>query len=162
MDTAAQTTDHRFEGAEAIRPMTSANEAPKRQQDLSNRELFYELLVLSMANLYGKVPLGSSLFDRSAIKAVTGHMADNDAGKLVTKAEDWIRQENLVRAQEGQKSYSPSCQTLAALEAVGPDGRLGELMERAARAYVGQTPPLDVRQATRRLAASFISAMSKG
>ena len=128
----------------------------RRATDVSSRELFYELLVLGLANLYSKVPLGSTLFDRSMIKSVTGHMNDNDAGKLVSKAEDWVRLENLVRAQEGQKSYSATAETLAALELQGPDGSLGERMERAVLAYAGQVPSPEARRSCRLLAAEFL------
>jgi hypothetical protein len=128
----------------------------RRATDATTRDLFYELLVLALANLYGKLPLGTTLFDRGMIKAVTGHMSDHDAGKLVVKAEDWIRQENLVRAQEGQKSYSASAAALAALESRDPNGSLGERMEQAAMAYAGQPPSPDIRRATRQLAAEFL------
>jgi hypothetical protein len=128
----------------------------RRATDFSSRELFYELLVLGLANLYSKVPLGTTLFDRGMIKSVTGHMNDNDAGRLVSKAEDWIRLENLVRAQEGQKSYSATSATLAALELPGQDGSLGERMEKAATAYAGATPSPEVRRSCRMLAAEFL------
>jgi hypothetical protein len=131
----------------------------RRAADLTCRELFYELLVLGLANLYGKVPLGSTLFDRGMIKAVTGHMYDNDAGKLVNKAEDWVRLENLVRAQEGQKSYAATAATLAALELQGPDGSLGLRMEKAAMAYAGEPPSPEIRRATRQLAAEFLKQL---
>jgi hypothetical protein len=83
-------------------------------------------------------------------------MNDNDAGRLVSKAEDWIRLENLVRAQEGQKSYSATSATLAALELPGQDGSLGERMEKAATAYAGATPSPEVRRSCRMLAAEFL------
>lgn len=127
------------------------------------RDLFLELLVLALANLYAKMPLGSSLFDRSMVKAVTSHLPDNEVGKLVVKAEDWIRQENLVKVQEGQKNYSLSLQALAALCTETSDGgTLGALMEKARSAYIRQLQSPHLRRGTRRLAAAFLGIMAKG
>ena len=133
--------------------------ARKRASDATSRELFYELLVLALANLYTKMPLGTTLFDRGMIRAVTGHLADNDAGKLTNKAEDWIRLENLVRAQEGQKSYAPTAETMAALESTTAEGSLGQLMEKAALSYATGAPGPDIRRATRKLAAAFLTQL---
>lgn len=130
---------------------------PKRASDASTRELFYELLVLALGNLYTRMPIGCPLFDRAMIKAVTGHLADNDAGKLVGKAEDWIRQENLVRAQEGQKSYCLSLESIAALEYQTNSSSLGQLMEQAVLAYAAGSPSPDMRRATRKLASAFLT-----
>lgn len=127
------------------------------------RDLFMELLVLALANLYSKMPLGSALFDRAMVKSVTSHLADNEVGKLVVKAEDWIRQENLVKVQEGQKNYSLSLQALAALCTETSDGgTLGTLMEKAKSAYVRQLQSPPLRRSTRRLAAAFLGIMAKG
>ena len=140
------------DGAAVTAPLTER----RRATDVTPRELFYEILALALAGLYTKVPLGAPLFDRNMIRSVTGHMTDNDAGRLVMKAEDWVRQENIVRAQEGQKSSSASAATLAALESGGSDGALGERLERAARGYAGETPSPDQRRETRQLAAEFL------
>ena len=129
--------------------------------DASVRDLFLELLVLAMANLYNKTPLGSTLFDRASIRAVTGHLPDNEAGKLVNKAEDWIRHENLVRAQEGQKSYSLTREALATLSTDTGSASLGQLMERASACYVRQIHSPQLRRTTRKLAAAFLNQLGK-
>ena len=127
------------------------------------RDMFLELLVLALANLYSKMPLGSSLFDRAMVKAVTSHLPDNEVGKLVVKAEDWIRQENLVKVQEGQKNYSLSLHALAALCTETADGgTLGTLMEKAKSAYVRQLQSNQLRRSTRRLASAVLGIMAKG
>lgn len=125
------------------------------------RDMFLELLVLALANLYTKMPLGSALFDRAMVKSITSHLPDNEVGKLVVKAEDWIRQENLVKVQEGQKNYSLSLQALSALCTETSDGgTLGQLMEKAKTAYVRQMQSPQLRRNTRRLAAAFLSIMA--
>ncbi len=136
--------------------------APVPAEEVPPRELFLELMALGLANLFGKVPLASTLFERSMLKAVTGHLPDADASKLVIRAGDWIRLEGLVRSQEGQKAYSLSLQVLAILSSETPDGSIGRLMERACDCYVRQTHTPELRQATRRLATVFLNMMARG
>lgn len=128
--------------------------------DASVRDLFLELLVLAMANLYNKTPLGSQLLDRAMIRAAVGHLPDEELGKLVIKTEDWIRQEGLVRAQEGQKNYSLTRDAMAVLSAETGGGTLGQVMERASACYVRQAATPKLRRATRKLAAAFLALLS--
>ncbi len=133
---------------------------PGQVEEVPVRELFLELLVVGLANLYGKVPLASTLFERSMLKAVTGHLPDAESSKLMIRTDDWIRLEGLIRGQEGQKAYSLSLQSLAVLSTETPDGSIGRLMERACDCYVRQVHTPELRQATRRLAAVFLNMMA--
>jgi hypothetical protein len=134
---------------------------PGHVEEVPTRELFLELLVVGLANLYGKVPLASTLFERSMLKAVTGHLPDAESSKLMIRTDDWIRLEGLIRGQEGQKAYTLSLQSLAVLSTETPDGSIGRLMERACDCYVRQAHTPELRQATRRLAAVFLNMMAQ-
>lgn len=150
--------------AEAVGKVGSVETAdppgsPGSAEEVPARELFFELLALGLANLYNIVPLSAPLFDRGILKAVTGHLPDTESSKLIVRADDWIRLEGLVRGQEGQKSYSLSSQALAILSTETPDGSIGRLMRQAYDCYARQAHTPDLRQATRRLAAVFLSMM---
>lgn len=134
---------------------------PGQVEEVPVRELFLELLVVGLANLYGKVPLASTLFERSMLKAVTGHLPDAESSKIMIRTDDWIRLEGLIRGQEGQKAYSLSLQSLAILSTETPDGSIGRLMERACDCYVRQVHTPELRHATRRLAAVFLNMMAQ-
>jgi hypothetical protein len=133
--------------------------SPGAVEEVPLRELFFELLALGLANLYHIVPLSAPLFDRGMLKAVTGHLPDTESSKLIVRADDWIRLEGLVRGQEGQKSYSLSSQALAILSTETPDGSIGGLMKQSYDCYARQAHSPELRQATRRLAAVFLSMM---
>ena len=128
---------------------------------LTMRERFFELLVLSLANLYGKIPVASSLFDRSMLKAVTGGLADTELGKLSDRAEDWIRLEGLVRVLEGQKSYTLNRSAIAVLSTETSEGSLGEVMEKVAACYGRNQQSAELRQRTRQLASYFLTNLGR-
>ncbi len=136
--------------------------SPGAAEDTPPRELFFELLALGLANLYHIVPLSAPLFDRGMLRAVTGHLPDAESSKLIIRADDWIRLEGLVRGQEGQKSYSLSSQALAILSTETPDGSIGRLMRQSYDCYARQAHTPELRQATRKLAAVFLSMMVRG
>lgn len=143
----------------------SAAEGADAADDAANlptmRERFFELLVLSLANLHGKTPVASALFDRAMLRSVCGGLDDTEAGKLATRAEDWIRLEGLVRVLEGQKSYTLNRPSLAVLSTPTAHGTLGEVMERIALRYAERPPNPELRRHTRQLAAYFMTRLGR-
>lgn len=135
---------------------------PEPVEDVPPRELFFELLALGLANLFKIVPLAAPLFDRPSLKAVIGHLPDADATKLTARTDDWIRLEGLVRGQEGQKNYALSSLVLAVLTTETPDGSIGSLMVQAHECYARQAHTAELRRATRKLSAVFLSLMVRG
>ena len=125
------------------------------------RDLFLELVVLALANLYGRTPIPASLFDRAMLKVITSGLDDTDRGKLATRTEDWIRLEGLVRLQEGQKSYTLNRPSLAVLSTLTAHGSLGEVMERVSACYTGGTPTPELRRAARQLASYFMTRLGR-
>ena len=130
--------------------------------DMSMRQRFMELLVLSLSNLYGKTPVPVSPFDRAMMRNVTSGMDDNDAGKFTTRADDWIRLEGIVRVQEGAKNYVLNRMGLAVLSTMTSAGTLGEVMERVAAAYANPGPTPELRQVSRNLGAYFMTRLGRG
>ncbi len=128
----------------------------------SMRERFFELLVLSLGNLYGKTPVAATLYDRTILRRVTEGMDDNEAGKLSLRAEDWMRLEGLVRGQEGQKAYTLGRQSLAVLSAMTSGGTVGEVMEKIQAQYAAQMPTQNMRRITRLFGAYYIARMGNG
>ena len=161
IDTIAQSLQAELASLNAAQPsLPLEGTAPV---EAGTRDLFLELLTLALANLYGKTPLGSSLFDRAMVKSVAGHLDDNEVGKLIVKSEDWIRQENLVKVQEGQKMYSLSLQALAALSVETSSGAtIGMLMEQVKSVYMRQLQSPELQRAARRIAAAFLIILAKG
>jgi hypothetical protein len=132
------------------------------KESYSPRGAFFELLVMALANLYAKVPLGTALFDRATLKAVIGALDDTEAGRLQNRTEDWIRLEGLVRSLEGQKSYTLNRPSLAVLSTVTAHGRVGEIMERLHQRYLQQPASPELRALTRDLASYFLSRLGRG
>ncbi len=128
----------------------------------SMRERFMELLVLSLASLYGKTPIPASPFDRAMMRSITKGLDDNDAGKFSTRADDWIRLEGLVRVQEGAKNYTLNRMSLAVLSTPTSQGALGEVMERAAAIYINPGPSPELRRAARLIGAYFMTRLGRG
>jgi hypothetical protein len=135
--------------------------APGEEQGISIRGAFLELLVLALANFYGRLPLSASLTDRAMLKAIEPVLGDEDVGKFATKAEDWIRQEGLVRVQEGQKSYSLNRMSFAVLSTPTSEGLVGELMEKVAHRYVSEGASPELRKHTRALASYFMTRLGR-
>ena len=125
------------------------------------RDLFLELVVLALANLYSRTPIPGSLFDRAMLKVITGDLEDSDRGKLVSRTEDWIRLEGLVRLQEGQTRYTLNRPSLAVLSTHPAHGSVGEVMERISACYTGATPTPELRRATRQLASYFMTRLGR-
>lgn len=130
--------------------------------NISMRERFMELLILSLASLYGKTPIPASPFDRAMMRTITVGLDDNDAGKFTTKTDDWIRLEGLVRVQEGAKNYSLNRMSLAVLSTMTSQGVLGEVMERIASVYASPGPSQQLRVVTRNLGAYFMTRLGRG
>ena len=124
-------------------------------------ELFYELLVLALANLYGRVPLSSNLFNRAMLKVVTSELDDKEAGQLIARTEDWIRLEGLVRILEGQKSYTLNRVSLAVLSTPTAHGLVGEIMQKVAECYLEHVPTAELRGLTRQLASYFMMRLGR-
>lgn len=130
--------------------------------ETSTRERFMELLVLSIANLYGKTPVPASPFSRAIMRTVTEAMDDNDAGAFTTRADDWIRLEGLVRVQEGQKNYVLNRMAIAVLSTPTRHGTVGEVMERIMAAYTETGPSLPLRHLTRQFGGYFMTRLGRG
>ncbi len=143
----------------AALPAPEADAAPY-ENTASMRERFFELMVLSLANLYGKTPVASTLFDRTILKRVTDGLDDNEAGKLSLRAEDWMRLEWLVRGQEGTKAYYLSRMSLAVLSTITSAGTLGEVLEKIQAQYSAHMPSQDLRRVARLFGAYFITRLS--
>ena len=129
--------------------------------EVSTRERFMEFMVLSMANLFGKTPIASSLLDRTLTRVVSAGMDDGDAGKLSLRADDWMRLEGLLRVQEGQKSYTLNRPSMAVLCTTTPHGLLGEVMEKIMAAYSSPGPSAELRHATRLLGAHILTRLAR-
>ena len=130
-------------------------------ENVSMRERFMELLVLSFANLFGKTPIAASMLDRTLTKLISEGLEDGEAGRLSVRGDDWVRLEGLVRVQEGQKMYSLNRPSLAVLSTSTSQGLLGEVMEKIATAYANPGPSNELRQATRLLGAYFMTRVAR-
>lgn len=140
---------------------STASATTDSENEVTMRERFLELLTLSLANLFGKTPVASSLFDRNTMRLVSAGLDDNEAGRLSTRADDWIRLEGLVRVQEGQKSYTLNRPSLAVLCTPTSQGLLGEVMEGLAAVYANPGPTPEIRKATRALGAYFMTRVAR-
>ncbi len=141
----------------------AAHPAPEPlDPETSSRERFMELLVLSLANLYGKTPVPAAPFSRAIMRTVTEAMDDNDAGAFTTRADDWIRLEGLVRAQEGAKNYVLNRMAIAVLSTPTRHGTVGEVMEQVMNVYVDSGPSLALRKLTRNFGAYFMTRLGRG
>lgn len=125
------------------------------------RELFLELTTISLGNLYAKMPLPGQLYDRSMLKLVTSQIDDTDASKLTGRSEDWLRLEGIIRAAEGQKAYMINRPTMAVLSTATEHGTLGDVMERMCRAYAEGRATPELRVASRKLAAYFLTRIAR-
>jgi hypothetical protein len=131
------------------------------EAEIVTRERFMEFLVLSLANLFGKTPVASSLLDRTLTRAVCQGMDDGDAGRLSSRGDDWMRLEGLLRVQEGQKSYTLNRPSLAVLCTPTSQGLLGEVLERIMAAYAEPGPSNDLRKVTRLLGAYILTRLAR-
>lgn len=130
--------------------------------ETSTRERFMELLVMSLANMYGKTPVPVAPFSRAIMRTVTENMDDNDAGAFTSRADDWIRLEGIVRVQEGAKNYVLNRMALAVLSTPTSHGTVGEVMERVMKFYTEHGPCLEIRQLTRQLGGYFMTRLGRG
>jgi hypothetical protein len=137
----------------------SANEPI--EPEVSTRERFMELLVLALANLYGKTPVPAAPFSRAIMRGVTEAMDDNDSGAFTTRADDWLRLEGLVRVQEGQKNYVLNRMSMAVLSTPTSHGTVGEVMERVMQVYVDTGPSLALRKLARQFGAYFMTRLGR-
>ncbi len=150
-----------------IQQIITALQAPPGEEvqvpaAVTTRERFMELLVLSLASLYGKTPIPASPFDRAMMRSITVGLDDNDAGKFSKCADDWIRLEGIVRVQEGAKNYTLNRMSLAVLSTMTSQGVLGEVMEGVASVYANPGPSQQLRLATRNLGAYFMTRLGRG
>jgi hypothetical protein len=125
------------------------------------RERFFEMMVLVLANLYGKMPLASPLFSRETMLRIVVGMDDNDAGKLAGRGEDWLRLEGVLRQQDGQKAYFLTRPTLAVLSTLTSHGTLGEVIERALAKYSEGPPVPQLRKALVQIGAYFLTRIAR-
>jgi hypothetical protein len=147
--------------ADLFAALSQAKDAAEQVQETAGmRERFQELVVLALANLYGKTPIATTLYDRTLLKRVTEGMDDNDAGKLSLRAEDWLRLEGVVRGQEGQKAYYLSSKSLAVLSEKTPQGTLGEVLEQIQSCYTTTAPQQALRKITREFGAHVLQQLA--
>jgi hypothetical protein len=125
------------------------------------RALFLELVAVSLGNLYAKMPLPATLYDRSMLRPIATGLDDSDASKLTNRAEDWMRLEGLVRAAEGQKAYLLNRPAMAVLSTQTSLGTLGEVLERVTRSYADQKASPALREQTRKLATYFLTRIAR-
>ena len=146
-----------------ITAVLDARPAPEPiDAEASTRERFMELLVLSLANMYGKTPVPVAPFSRAIMKSVTENMDDNDAGAFTSRADDWIRLEGMVRVQEGAKNYVLNRMAIAVLSTPSSEGTVGEVMERIMRFYAEPGPSVAVRKLTRQFGGYFMTRLGRG
>ena len=138
------------------------DEPPVAPQEASTREIFLELLALSLGGLYGSTPMPSSLFDRAVLKSVTGQLPDTDAAKLINRAEDWVRLEGLVRVMEGSKSYTINRPSLAVLSTQTAEGTLGDVLQKLASCYQQPGPTPELRSLAQEIASYFLTRVGRG
>lgn len=137
------------------------NDAGEPDNGAGMRQKFFEFLVLILANLYGKTPIGSPLMDRVTMLRVTHGMDDGDAGRLVGRTEDWMRLEGLLRQQDGQKAYFLTRPSLAVLSTLTSIGTLGEVFEKVLKHYAKEPPAPSQRRAARILGAYFLMRLGR-
>lgn len=136
-------------------------EADAPPPDTGMRERFFEMMVLVLANLYGKTPLAAPLFSRETMLRIVAGMDDNDAGKLAARGEDWLRLEGVLRQQDGQKAYFLTRPTLAVLSTITTQGTLGEVIERALAKYSEGPPAPQLRKSLVLIGAYFLSRIAR-
>lgn len=125
------------------------------------RDLFLELLTISLGNLYGKMPLPNNLYDRAMLKAISEGVDDNDLSKVTRFGEDWLRLEGVIRAAEGQKAYSLNRPSVAVLSTQTAIGTLGDVMERIAKAFGEGRGTPELRLRARELATYFLTRIAR-
>jgi hypothetical protein len=126
------------------------------------RERFFELMVLILGNLYTKTPVAAALFDRGTLLRITEGMDDNEAGRLASRTEDWLRLEGLLRQQDGAKAYFITRGSIAVLTTATSGGDLGDVMDKILQSYKQAMPSEKLRSATRQLGAYFLNHAVKG
>lgn len=131
------------------------------EPEVSTRERFMELLVLSLGNMYGKTPVPVAPFSRAIMRTVIEGMDDNDAGSFTSRADDWIRLEGLVRVQEGAKNYVLNRMAIAVLSTATSHGTVGEVMERIMQYYIETGPTRGLRRLTRQLGGYFMTRLGR-
>ena len=136
-------------------------EADAPPPDTGMRERFFEMMVLVLANLYGKMPLASPMFSRETMLRIVAGMDDNDAGKLSGRGEDWLRLEGVLRQQDGQKAYFLTRPTLAVLSTLTSQGTLGEVIERALAKYSEGPPVPQLRKSLVQIGAYFLTRIAR-
>ena len=141
--------------------IADASEGSPSPPETTMRERFFELLVLSLGNLYNKTPVAAALFDRTTMLRVTTGMDDNDAGKLTARGEDWLRLEGVFRQQEGQKAYYLTRPALAVLSTITSTGTFGDVLDAVLTRYQQSMPTPELRKASRMLGAYFLSRVAR-
>lgn len=144
-----------------IAQLALVHEGDPPENTAGMRERFFELMVVILANLYGKTPVSSPLFDRTTMLRVTKGMDDGDAGKLAGRTEDWMRIEGIVRQQDGQKAYFLTRPTLAVLSTLTSEGTLGEVLEKILAHYLTTLPSPAVRKSAVTLGSYILTRLAR-
>ena len=138
-----------------------ANDAPP-PPETSFRERFYELIVLSLGNLFPRMPTTGQIYDRTTLLRVIQGMDDGEAAALGKRADDWLRLEGIIKQEEGKRTYFLPLPSQAALSASTAAGLLGDVCGEILKRYLAANPSDELRQATRALGASCLVLLNKG
>jgi hypothetical protein len=125
------------------------------------RARFYELMVLSLGNLFPKMPSAGTLFDRTTINRVVMGMDDSDAAMIGRRTDDWMRLEGLIKQEEGKRAYYLPLATQAALSVNTAGGLLGDVCGEILKRYGSANPSDGLREATRALGAAIMQLLAK-
>ena len=136
------------------------NEAPP-PPDTTVLERFYELMVLSLANLFPRMPFTGQIYDRTILMRIIMGMDEAEAAGLGKRTDDWLRLEGMIKQEEGKRSYYLPRTTQAALSTMTPHGMLGLVFAKILKRYTDAAPSDELRKHTRSLCACFLLLLEK-
>lgn len=127
---------------------------------LKPKDLFLEIVAVSLGNLYNRVPLPAPLNDRNMLEPILSHLEGEEAGKMIEYSTNWISSENLVKTSDGRRNqYVLSGRAVMVLSQGTGHGVVGDLLDRACLAYSSGRHTPEIRAGTRALATSILSVL---
>ena len=127
---------------------------------LKPKDLFLEIVAVSLGNLYNRVPLPSPLNDRNMLTPILAHLESEEAGRMIEHSTQWISSEDLVKTCDGRRNqYVLSGRAVTVLSQGTGHGVVGDLLDRACLAYSSGRHTLEIRAGTRALATSILSVL---
>ena len=136
------------------------NDAPPGPE-ISFRERFYELTILSLGNLFPRMPASGQIYDRTTLNRIVMGMDDGDAAMLAKRTDDWLRLEGIIRQEEGKRAYYLPLASQAALSLTTTAGLLGDVLGEILKRYIAANPSDNLRAATRALGAACLVILAK-